>query len=64
MSDREKVAEIVNGALLVLAGARRFGVTNELIKARLDSGEPVTADDVQESLGAWQDSIDAGRAQD
>lgn len=57
-----EVAAILNGVLQILATIRRMGVTNDELKALLDSDEEVTPEMVQESLDRLQQAIDAGRS--
>ena len=56
------IARLINAALQILATVQRMGVATDEIKARLDSGEEITAEDVQAALDRLQGAIGQGRA--
>ena len=59
------LAQIINAAFSIIAGARRFlGSTDEINErlARVDAGgEAITVAEIQAKQNEWQSAIDAGR---
>jgi len=59
------LAVLINAAFQIIAAVRRLGMSSDEINDRLDAvdqtGEAITAEEVQEKLDDFQSVIDAGR---
>lgn len=64
----QTLAVLINAAFQIIAAVRRLGMSSDEINDRLDAvdqtGEAITAEEVQEKLDDFQAAIDAGRAQE